>query len=90
MMDSADPLEGWPVYAVFKKLPLAKNDLYGALSFYVQDTLLQFCKTIQNLNINFRLFQLDAREFPDILNQSRMSKAYFDRIEVCDASPFLV
>ena len=88
MMDSADPFQGWPVNSVFQKLPLAKNDLYGGLLFYVQDILLQFCKRIRNLNVNFKLFQLDARVLPDVLNQSGMGKDYFDRIEVCYPSPF--
>ncbi|KAI4222628.1 MAG: hypothetical protein L6R40_008569 [Gallowayella cf. fulva] len=29
MMDSADPLEGWPMDEIIQKAPLAKNDLYG-------------------------------------------------------------
>jgi hypothetical protein len=82
MMDSADPFQGWSVNSVFQKLPPAKNDLYGGLSFYIRDILLQFCHRIRNLNVNFRLVQHDARVLPDVLNQSGMGKDYFDRIEV--------
>ena len=82
MMDSADPFQGWSVNSGFQKLPPAKNDLYGGLSFYIQDTLLQFCNRIRNLNVNFQLVQHDARVLPDVLSQYRMGKDCFDRIEV--------
>jgi hypothetical protein len=83
MMDSADPLHGWPVMEVFQKAPGAKNDVYGSLFLYIQELLLQFCQRIRGLKkICFQLCQINALKLPDILRKGGIDKHYFDRIEV--------
>ena len=83
MMDSANPLEGWPLKDVLRKSPFAKNDLYGRLFVYVHDALLKFCRRLENLKVCFQLFQTDAMELPSFLQRRGFGKASFDRIEVC-------
>ena len=82
MMDSADPLQGWPIKEVILKAPFAKKDIYGSLFVYVQEALLEFCHQLKKLKIRFSLFQTDARELPGIIKQCEMGEHYFDRIEV--------
>lgn len=82
MLDSADSMEGWPIDEVVKKAPTAKNDLYGSLYFYLQDTLWQFCRQIGHLKVSFQLSQVDALKLPGILEQHQTGHCSFDRIEV--------
>ena len=82
MLDSADPLEGWPIDEIIQKAPLAKNDIYGSLFFYLQDVLWQFCQHIGRLKVSIQLFQVDARKLPSIVKQHEMGQRSFDRIEV--------
>jgi hypothetical protein len=82
MMDSANPLEGWPLKEVLKKAPSAKNDIYGSLFLHVQEALLKFYRRLKNLKVRFQLFQVNAVELPGILQQRGISKNSFDRIEV--------
>ena len=82
MMDSADPLEGWPIDEVFQKAPLAKNDLYGSLFFYLQDVLWQFCHRIGGPKVSIQMSQVDALELPSIIKQYKKGRFLFDRIEV--------
>ncbi|KAL9041133.1 MAG: hypothetical protein Q9214_004213 [Letrouitia sp. 1 TL-2023] len=82
MLDSADPLEGWPINEVLKKAPTAKNDLYGSLYFYLQDTLWQFCRQTGHLKVSIQLSQVDALRLPGILEQHIIGHCSFDRIEL--------
>ena len=86
MLDSADPLEGWPIEEIVEKSPPAKNDIYGSLFFYLQDLLGRFCHRIGRLKISIQLFQVDARKLPSILEREGMKQYSFDRIEVRDLS----
>ncbi len=87
MMDSADPLEGWPQSLFLQKTPLAKNDIYGSLFLYIQELLREFCQKIRGPDTHFKLFHLNTKELPGLLEKSSMAKRYFDRIEVC-SRPF--
>ena len=82
MLDSADPLEGWPIDEIIQKAPPAKNDIYGSLFFYLQDLLWRFCHHIGRLKVSIQLFQVDARKLPSIVEQYEMGQRSFDRIEV--------
>ena len=82
MMDSADPLQGWPVDEIIRNAPLAKNDLYGSLFFYLQDVLWQFCDRISKLKVDFQLYQVDALRLPSLVKQYGIGQHSFDRIEV--------
>ena len=82
MMDSADPAEGWPIDEIIQKAPLAKNDLYGSLFFYLQDVLWQFCHRISRLKVSIQLSQVDALKLPSIVEQYKRGQCLFDRIEV--------
>lgn len=82
MMDSADPLKGWPIDEVIKRTPFAKNDIYGGLYLYLQDILLEFCNKIKRFKVCFQLSQVDALDLPGVMKQYGMGRNYFDRIEV--------
>ncbi len=82
MLDSADPLEGWPVDEIIKKAPPAENDIYGSLFFYLQDVLGLFCQQIGRLKVSIQHFQIDARKLPTIVEHDEMGHCSFDRIEV--------
>ena len=82
MLDSADPLEGWPIEEIIQKAPAAKNDIYGSLFFYLQDVLGLFCHRIGRLKVSIQLFQVDARQLPSIVGREGMNQCSFDRIEV--------
>ncbi|TVY19932.1 hypothetical protein LARI1_G002648 [Lachnellula arida] len=81
MMDSADPVEGWPLKDWFNKAP-AKKDIYGSLFLYVQEVLLRFCRRIERLDVRFQLLQVDALELPKTIENCGIDKHSFDRIEV--------
>jgi hypothetical protein len=82
MLDSADPLEGWPIDEIIQKAPPAKNDIYGSLFFYLQDILGRFCQQIGRLKSSIQRFQVDARKLPSIVEHGEMGQCSFDRIEV--------
>ncbi len=82
MLDSADPLEGWPIDKVIQKAPLAKNDIYGSLFFYLQEVLWRFCHRVSRLKLSIQLSQVDALKLRSIVEQYEIGKRSFDRIEV--------
>lgn len=82
MLDSADPLQGWPMDEIILNAPLAKDDLYGSLFFYLQDVLWRFCDQISKLKVGFQLFQVDALRLPSLVKQYGIGQRSFDRIEV--------
>ncbi|ERF68455.1 hypothetical protein EPUS_03773 [Endocarpon pusillum Z07020] len=87
LADSAGPLEGWSIDEVLQKLPDAKNDIYGALFFYLKDLLTRFCKKIAKISISVQLLHVDAVDLPDTLRQCGVGEDSFDRIElsnICD------
>ena len=79
MKDNASPFEGWDYHEYIRFAPKATNDVIGSLFFFLRDTLLRFCKIIKDIDIHFRLFNVDARRLPDHLS---MEESQFDRIEV--------
>jgi hypothetical protein len=79
MKDDASPIGGWDHDEYIKFSPKATNDLLGSLFFFLRDTLLRFCKRVKDLDIDFRLFNVDARELPTYLSSE---ESQFDRIEV--------
>ena len=79
MRDDASPLEGWDYYEYIRFAPKATNDVMGSFFFFLRDALLRFCRRIKDINIHFRLFNVDARELRDYLSTE---ESQFDRIEV--------
>jgi len=77
MKDDADPLDGWSYDEYIKRVPAAKNDVYGAFFFYLRDMLLAFCKRVCSCKMVFQLLAVDAVTLPDYLKDVK-----FDRIEV--------
>ncbi|KAK7539554.1 uncharacterized protein J3D65DRAFT_666267 [Phyllosticta citribraziliensis] len=75
-----DPIDGWSLRDILKK-PLAKNDIYGGMFFYVQDLLKRFCTKIQALKIDFVLLHNEANDLPKTLANDPKSPQHFDRIE---------
>lgn len=79
MKDDACPFQGWDYDEYVRFAPKATNDVVGSLFFFLRDTLLRFCRRIKNIDIHFRLFNVDAQELPDYLSTE---ESQFDRIEV--------
>jgi hypothetical protein len=87
MKDDADPLDGWSYDEYITHVTVAKNDVYGAFFFYLQDMLLAFCERIRSWKIAFQLLAVDAMALPSYL-KSEDSK--FDRIEVRLSTRYLL
>lgn len=83
MKDDASPFGGWDYDEYIRFSSKATNDVLGSLYFFLRDTLFRFCRRIKDLDIHFRLFNLDVRELPDYLSTE---ESQFDRIEVDFAS----
>jgi hypothetical protein len=66
MMDSANPLEGWPIEDIMGMAPVAKNDLYGGL-YHLVKGFLQFCDGIALCPTRIQLLYVDAAELPGVL-----------------------
>jgi hypothetical protein len=81
-LDSAEPLAGYDQSSVLKKSGGATNDVYGALHKYVTDMIGQFCKRVNNMNVTFTLYDIDATTLPKTLANHGKAKSGFDRIEV--------
>ena len=79
MKDDASPFEDWDYNEYIRFAPKATNDVTGSIFFFLRDTLLRFSQRIKDLNIHFRLLNIDARALPDHLS---MQESQFDRIEV--------
>lgn len=78
MMDSANPLEGWPAKEVLSTcVGPAQNDSYGRLYYYIRDLISMLHRSLSNCTCKLQLFNLDAIELPDVL-----AGLTFDRIEV--------
>lgn len=77
MKDNADPLDGWTRAEYMKCAPAAKDDIYGALFFYLRDVLREFCTRVRSFRVSFQLLAVDATVLPAHLESLR-----FDRIEV--------
>ena len=58
--DDASPLEGWDYHEYIRFAPKATNNVIGSLFFFLQDALLRFYKRIKDIDIHFRLFNVDA------------------------------
>ena len=68
--------------------PLAKNDIYGSLFFYLREVLLRFCHQIGRLNVSIELFQVPLLQLPSIIKEYGLGRCSFDRIHV--RSPTLI
>ncbi|KAF2470499.1 uncharacterized protein BDR25DRAFT_325695 [Lindgomyces ingoldianus] len=87
MKDSADPLSGWNYCEYIKHAPIARDDVYGSLFFFLRDLLLQFCRRLQSRDMRIQLLNMDAQGLPIYLKEAGQGKVLFDRIElanICD------
>ena len=76
--DNADPLDGWSLKEVENSSSgPAVADMYGKLFCYIRAVLRAFLVRLSNLQISFRLFQVEASQLPDYLE-----RGHFSRIEV--------
>jgi hypothetical protein len=82
MTDSADPLNGWHYSEYLPHAQAAKEDVYGALFFFVKQLLQRFCDRLRTNDILFRLYNVDASELPKYLTPRDKPENVFDRIEV--------
>ncbi|KFY76437.1 hypothetical protein V499_03938 [Pseudogymnoascus sp. VKM F-103] len=80
--DNADPLNGWSLKEVEDNSSgAASNDIYGKLFYYLRTKLRAFVLRLSDLQVSFRLFQLNASDLPNHLESSS-----FSRIEVANIS----
>ena len=90
MIDSANPLQVWPLKDIIRHVPAAGDDIYGGMFLFVTNVLTTFCQRLKDLKVSFTLFQMNATQLPGILNEGGRAQKKFDRIEVRDISPWLV
>lgn len=84
MIDSADPLQGWPLKDIIRHVPAAGDDIYGGMFLFVTNVLTIFCQRLKDLKVSFTLFQINTTQLPGILNEGGRAQKKFDRIEVRD------
>jgi hypothetical protein len=78
MLDDANPLEGWCLSEILKTdAGPATNDVFGKLFCYLQSVFRAFYRRIASSNVEFQLFNVDAKELPSYLKAQ-----HFARIEV--------
>jgi hypothetical protein len=85
--DSADPFNCWKyadVVASSEKLGLPKNDIFGALYFYLIPQFEQFSRRLQTDELSLTLLSVDARKLESALldSASKHHIQAFDRIDV--------
>ena len=82
MMDNANPLDSWSMPEILKTdAGPATNDMFGKLFCHIQSVLRSFYRRIVNSDLEFQLFNLDAREL-----QGYTKEQEFARIEVAVSS----
>ncbi|KAF5962848.1 hypothetical protein FBULB1_13786 [Fusarium bulbicola] len=82
MHDSADPVEGWSAKDVdMTPNGPATSDVYGKFFNHVHSTLKDFLGRISDLDISFKLLQVDAADLP-----AHVQKGSLNRIEVSNIS----
>ncbi|KFY28454.1 hypothetical protein V493_02929 [Pseudogymnoascus sp. VKM F-4281 (FW-2241)] len=80
--DNADPLNGWSLKEVEDSSSgPASADIYGKLFYYIHQELRTFLLRLSGLEVSFRLFQVNAADLPDHLENDS-----FSRIEVSNIS----
>lgn len=87
MMDSADPLKGWPIKVPMMMAKPAKNDIYGGLYNHLMGTFHRFCSKLRTLNAYFYISQVDAAKLSSIFGLGVTPETSFDRIEVILYTP---
>lgn len=78
-MDTADPLDGWPLSEVLSIHTGARDDVNGKLYQYVRSTLVAFHSRLRALEVKFQLYQGDVRQ---VVPQLMDASTRYDRIEV--------
>ena len=59
------PLDGWSLSDVLKTdVGPATNDMFGKLFYHVQSVFRSFYRAIANADVEFHLFNVDAKELP--------------------------
>lgn len=89
MGDDANAMEGWDYAEMIQHAGKAKNDVMGAFFFFLRDILLRFCNKVQDVDIHFYAFNMDALQIPNYLSQGKADST-FDRIEVGVPSSILL
>ncbi|KAI2467246.1 hypothetical protein F4781DRAFT_444529 [Annulohypoxylon bovei var. microspora] len=82
MKDDADPINGYR----FDKIKgfscdAPANDIYGKLSFFLQDLVTRFHRRLKSSDIKFHLMNVNAEELHDYVGE-----ILFDRIEIANIS----
>ncbi|CAG8590219.1 hypothetical protein C2G38_2154188 [Gigaspora rosea] len=81
--DCSDPLSGWDLLKVVQvENGTTKDDLYRKLFFYLRNQLELFIDRLQNLNINFDLYDEDALELCQKIKKNQFDRIYVSNI--CD------
>jgi hypothetical protein len=75
--DKSDPMAGWSITDVHKTPWTASRDTYGKLFAYLHTEFQSFLHRIATRKIHFRLFNVDVKLLPQLLNPET-----YARIEV--------
>ncbi|CAG8737358.1 14830_t:CDS:2, partial [Racocetra persica] len=79
--DNSEPLSGWDISSVVQvKHGTADEDLYGKLYFYLREQFGIFIDRLENLTINFDLYDEDALELGKNLKSKRFDRIYVNNI----------
>ncbi|KAH7085694.1 hypothetical protein BKA63DRAFT_575003 [Paraphoma chrysanthemicola] len=81
MSDSATPKDGWSRSDIIESAGCAKEDEHGALFFYLRKLLLEFCVRVQEFDVTFETYCMDARKPENFVGNTK-----FDRIEISNIS----
>ena len=87
-MDSAEPLDGWPIEEPIRMAKPAENDVYGGLHKHLRGIFQRFCSRLRAFNLYFHISQLDAVKLSSVLGLATTTQTSFDRIEVRAAKGF--
>lgn len=75
MKDNADPLYGWSSKEVEDSSSgPASADIYGKLFYHIRAVLRAFLLRLSGLPVSFRLFQVDASDLPNHLEDGSCSR----------------
>jgi hypothetical protein len=75
--DKADPLTGWPIWAVHNTPAIASQDAYGKLFIYLSRVMLEFLKRVNTGRVDFEIYRLDVKKLP-----RHLATNTYNRIEV--------
>jgi hypothetical protein len=82
MTMECEPHLGWSHKDILKGANKITVDYHGGQYFMLHDILLKFCQHMKAFNVEFRIYNINARNMPTRLANMKENIGLFDRIEV--------